>query len=144
MKSLNREKLRLLPAVEKILLRPDVAPLCMQYGRPTVTDWVRHVLQIMRTINPDEFPDEADLVEQRVVSELHGVATNAASESLREVINATGIVIHTNLGRAPLAQKAIDALTEAAACTNLEVDLASGQRSRRGASVEQLCQAVTG
>ena len=53
-------------------------------------------------------------------------------------------MIHTNLGRAPLAPAAIEAMTEVAACTNLEVDLASGQRGRRGAAVEQLCQEVTG
>jgi L-seryl-tRNA(Ser) seleniumtransferase len=60
------------------------------------------------------------------------------------VINGTGILIHTNLGRAPLAQAAIDAMIAVAGATNLEVDLATGQRGRRGASVEQLCCDVTG
>jgi L-seryl-tRNA(Ser) seleniumtransferase len=98
----------------------------------------------MRNGRADDLPDDAGAVEEKVVLALHQVAASAASDSLREVINATGIVIHTNLGRAPLAQKAIEALAEAAACTNLEVDLTSGQRGTRGASVEQLCRDVTG
>ena len=144
MKSSNREKLRLLPAVERVLLRPDVVPLCAQYGRAAVTDWIREVLRRMRHSHADDLPDDADAMEEKAVLDLLQVASSAASDSLREVINATGIVIHTNLGRSPLAQRAIEALTKVAACTNLEVDLVSGQRGRRGASVEQLCRAVTG
>jgi L-seryl-tRNA(Ser) seleniumtransferase len=127
-----------------VLLRPDVVPLCTQYGRAAVTDWIREILHNMRNGRADDLPDDAGAVEEKVMLVLHQVAQSAASDCLREVINATGIVIHTNLGRAPLPQKAIEALAEAAACTNLEVDLASGQRGTRGASVEQLCREVTG
>lgn len=98
----------------------------------------------MRNGRVDDLSDDADAIEKQVVRDLYQVARSAASDRLREVINATGIVIHTNLGRAPLAPKAIEALTEAAGCTNLEVDLASGQRGKRGAAVEQLCQELTG
>ena len=140
MKSSNRGKLRLLPAVERVLLRPDVVQLCEQFGRAAVTDWIREILRNMRYGQADELPDDAGAVEERVMLDLHQVASSAASDGLREVINGTGIVIHTNLGRAPLASKAVEAVTQVAACTNLEVDLASGQRGRRGASVEQLCQ----
>jgi L-seryl-tRNA(Ser) seleniumtransferase len=140
----NREKLRLLPAVERVLLRPDVAPLCAQYGRAAVADWLRDVLQKARTGDVEALAEDADAIEQKVVLDLHQAASDAASSELREVINATGIVIHTNLGRAPLAQKAIEAMNQVAGCANLEVDLAQGQRGRRGASVEQLCREVTG
>jgi L-seryl-tRNA(Ser) seleniumtransferase len=136
--------LRHLPAVDRVLLRPDVQSLCSQYGRAPVTDWIRAILSTLRNGHADSWPDNAETIEEMVVRDLHQAASSAASDCLREVINATGIVIHTNLGRAPLAQKAIDAVTEAAACTNLEVDLASGQRGRRGAAIEQLCQQVTG
>ena len=60
------------------------------------------------------------------------------------VINGTGVVIHTNLGRAPLAAAAVQAMTAVAACTNLEVDLVTGRRGRRGAAVESLCREITG
>jgi L-seryl-tRNA(Ser) seleniumtransferase len=75
---------------------------------------------------------------------LRACAHLAESQRLRKVINATGIVIHTNLGRAPLAPAAIEALVAAAEGTNVEVDLQSGQRGRRGAAVEELCREITG
>jgi L-seryl-tRNA(Ser) seleniumtransferase len=127
-----------------VLLRTDVMPLCTRYGRAAVTDWIREILRNMRKGHMDDLPGDAEAIEERVMLNLHQVASSAASDCLREVINATGIVIHTNLGRAPLAQKAIEALAEVAAGTNLEVDLASGQRGSRGAAVEQLCKELTG
>jgi L-seryl-tRNA(Ser) seleniumtransferase len=71
-------------------------------------------------------------------------ASGAAAQRLQRVINATGVVIHTNLGRAPLAAAAIEAITAAAACANVEVDLMTGHRGKRGAAVEQLCCEITG
>jgi L-seryl-tRNA(Ser) seleniumtransferase len=65
--------------------------------------------------------------------------------SLRRVINATGVIVHTNLGRAPLAEAAIDAVTRAArGYSNLELDLASGARGSRHAHVEELLRSLTG
>jgi L-seryl-tRNA(Ser) seleniumtransferase len=78
------------------------------------------------------------------VARLSEQIARAASERLQQVINATGIVIHTNLGRAPLAPAAIQAVTTAAACANLEVDLVTGRRGSRGTLVEQLCRDLTG
>src|SRR5699024_7788518 len=57
----------------------------------------------------------------------------ATPSSMRPVLNATGIIVHTNLGRAPLSQAAIEALAGAAGYVDVEMDLASGARSRRGA-----------
>ena len=63
----------------------------------------------------------------------------------RRVINATGIVIHTNMGRAPLAEAAVQAVTEAArSYSNLELDLVSGKRGGRGGQIEALLQRLTG
>jgi L-seryl-tRNA(Ser) seleniumtransferase len=65
--------------------------------------------------------------------------------SLRRVLNATGVVVHTNLGRAPLAPTAVAAVTGAAqGYSNLELDLASGERSRRGGRIESLLVELTG
>ena len=72
------------------------------------------------------------MVEESVIQRLGETANSAAAQRLRKVINGTGIAIHTNLGRAPLARAAIDAMVAAAACTNLEVDLSTGERGRRG------------
>jgi L-seryl-tRNA(Ser) seleniumtransferase len=134
----------LIPAVERILNLPEVVRICAEFGRATVTTWVREVLAELRHGESGEIPNDAASVEKNVLNRLGEVAMRASAQRLRKVINGTGIVIHTNLGRAPLAQAAIDALSAAAASTNLEVDLLTGHRSRRGAMVELLCQEVTG
>jgi L-seryl-tRNA(Ser) seleniumtransferase len=140
----ERKNLRLLPAVERVLNLPEVVRICTQFGRVTVTGWVRDVLGEMRHGRAGELSPDAAEVEQNVVQRISEVAQNAASQRLRKVINGTGIVIHTNLGRAPLAPAAIEAMAAVAECTNLEVDLATGARGRRGASVEAICQELTG
>jgi L-seryl-tRNA(Ser) seleniumtransferase len=144
MRAEHQEKLRLLPAVERVLNHADVVPLCAQFGRPTVTGWVREILGRMRAGRVDRLPADGAAIEAQVVQQLTEVAEAAAAQRLRKVINGTGIVIHTNLGRAPLAAAAVAAMVEAAGCTNLEVDLTTGRRSKRGAAVERLCQQVTG
>jgi L-seryl-tRNA(Ser) seleniumtransferase len=140
----ERKNLRLLPAVERVLNLPQVVSFCAQFGRATVTNWVRQVLSDMRNGLSTDVSSDAAEVEGLVVERVSEAAQNASSQRLRKVINGTGIVIHTNLGRAPLAPAAIEAMNAAAACTNLEVDLSTGQRGRRGAGVEVLCQEVTG
>jgi L-seryl-tRNA(Ser) seleniumtransferase len=142
--SSDKQKLRLLPAVERVLNLPEVVTFCAQFGRHTVTGWVRQILGDMRNGESSELLSDAEGVERQVVDRVRDVARSAASQRLRKVINGTGIVIHTNLGRAPLARAAIEAMNSAAACTNLEVDLATGQRGKRGAIVELLCQELTG
>ena len=144
MNSEDRKNLRFLPAVERVLNLPQVVTFCAQFGRTTVTNWVRQILSDMRNGQSDEISADASEVEGLVVEHVSEAAQNAASQRLRKVINGTGIVIHTNLGRAPLAPAAIEAMNAAAACTNLEVEMSTGQRGRRGATVEVLCQEVTG
>lgn len=144
MKAEHKEKLRLLPAVDGVLNHAEVVPLCAQFGRPVVTGWVREVLANLRNGRVDRLPADGDAIESLVVKRVTEVAEAAAAQRLRKVINGTGIVIHTNLGRAPLAAAAVEAMVAAAGCTNLEVDLATGHRSKRGGTVEFLCQQVTG
>jgi L-seryl-tRNA(Ser) seleniumtransferase len=142
--SADRSNLRLLPAVERVLNTPAVVALSAKHGRAVVTTWVRDVIGEFRNGQANSLPGEAAAVEALVIQRVETCASQAESQRLRKVINGTGIVIHTNLGRAPLAAAAIQAMVAAAECTNVEVDLASGQRSRRGAAVEELCQDVTG
>jgi L-seryl-tRNA(Ser) seleniumtransferase len=140
----DRKNLRLIPAVERILNLPDVARICAQFGRSTVKSWVREVLDELRNGQSEQLVDDEASVEKNVVQRLGEVSQSAAAQRLRKVINGTGIVIHTNLGRSPLAQAAIDAISAAAASTNLEIDLHTGKRGRRGAAVEELCRQITG
>jgi L-seryl-tRNA(Ser) seleniumtransferase len=140
----DKAHLRLLPAVDRVLSAAALAPLCQQHSRAVVTNWVRDVLASLRNGEAPTLPADAAAVEALVVERVQTCATEAASQRLRKVINGTGIVIHTNLGRAPLAPATIQAMVAAAECTNVEVDLASGLRGRRGAAVETLCQELTG
>jgi L-seryl-tRNA(Ser) seleniumtransferase len=144
MTSKTSRNLRLLPAVERVLKLPDVASLNERHGKAVVTQWVRQVLQRLRKDPTAELSANASEVEAQVVRLVLEAASAAEAQRLNRVINGTGIVIHTNLGRAPLAAAAIEAITSAAACTNLEVDLATGHRWRRGAAVDRLCEEVTG
>src|SRR5262245_44293409 len=116
---------RSLPAVERVLKRAEVVQLSAERGRTVVTRWIRQILDDMRSGSVGELPEDPSAVIDDVVRRLVGVARREASVRLRRVINGTGIVIHTNLGRAPLATAAVQAMIEAASCTNLEVDLTS-------------------
>jgi L-seryl-tRNA(Ser) seleniumtransferase len=140
----KQNPLRLLPAVERVLNLPAVVAHCTQFGRATVTTWVREILAGMRNGQADALPASTAEAEAQVVDRLSKVASRAASQRLQKVINATGVVIHTNLGRAPLAPAALAAVNEAAECANVEVDLLTGRRGPRGAAVEQLCREITG
>jgi L-seryl-tRNA(Ser) seleniumtransferase len=134
----------LLPAVDRVLNLPQVVSVTAQHGRAVVTSWVRQALGAMRNGQSGFLPATAAALEALIVERVHERAESVASQRMRKVINGTGIVIHTNLGRAPLAAAAIEAMCDAAECTNVELDLESGERGRRGARVEALCQEITG
>lgn len=144
MDNAKRMNLRLLPAVERVLQRSELVAATTRYGRAAATDWVRHVLAELRSDASANLPADAAAIESLVVARVVELAEAAAARRLRRVVNGTGIVLHTNLGRAPLARAAIEAVVEAAQCTNVEVDLATGRRGPRGAAVETLCCEVTG
>lgn len=130
--------------MDRVLNMPAVMDLCALHGRSVVKGWVRDVLGEFRNGQAAAWLTDSNAVDSLVMQGIIRCANQSNSQRLRKVINGTGIVIHTNLGRAPLAEAAARALEEAAGCTNVEVDLDSGQRGRRGAAVEKLCQEVTG
>jgi L-seryl-tRNA(Ser) seleniumtransferase len=133
---------RALPQVHKLLEAPQAASLGARHGAPALTQALRATLAAARLAIGEggAVPDAALLLDQ--AGEL--LAARAAP-GLRPVINATGIMIHTNLGRAPLAEEAIAAVGEVArGYSNLEFDLASGKRGSRTAAIEPLLAEVTG
>ena len=133
------DKLRALPSVGHLLGRwPAEAP------RVGAAEALRTELAAIRAALLDgsmaEAPDGAEIVRRAVAS----VAAEARPV-LRRVINATGIILHTNLGRAPLPPEALDAvLAVAGGYSNLEMDLAAGERGSRLAGVEPLLRSLTG
>ena len=144
MKSQNPQYLRRLPAVEHVLKHDEVAALCALHGRTVVAGWVREVLSEMRNGKSDDLAADSSQMMSDVVRRVALAPCRDASQRMRRVINGTGVVIHTNLGRAPLAPAAIQAIAATASGTNLEVDLLTGRRGRRGAAVESLCRETTG
>ena len=133
---------RNLPSVDSVLAVPDVADAAASFSREWVVELARQELAAARQrVRQGEGAAGAEeiaaLVCQRVAE--------AALPEPRRVINATGVVIHTNLGRAPLSRAAMLAAEEAAAgYSNLEFDLESGRRGSRQARLESLLRQLTG
>jgi L-seryl-tRNA(Ser) seleniumtransferase len=113
---------RATPRTDTVLADPRVRAAAQRLGDALVK---RHVTTVLDRCRAGEVPP-ADVVDET----LH--ALPAAATSLRPVLNATGVVVHTNLGRAPLSAAAVDAVRLAAGATDVELDLATGRRDRRG------------
>ncbi len=142
MKSASKSELyRKLPSVDDLARRDDFKDLVAQEGQPAVTNATREVLSRLRQeITAQRLDgDNLDLALTGVVAAIQREVLESLSFSLRPVINATGVILHTNFGRAPLSFSAIDAVRNIA-CTysNLEFDLKSGKRGKRDVHVERL------
>jgi L-seryl-tRNA(Ser) seleniumtransferase len=133
---------RLLPSVDELLKSPDLALLVAREGQPAVTESVRAVVIGLRDqISAGTLATQESL-QLAVVNLPHAIGRHLHSAmefSLRPVINATGVILHTNLGRAPLAESAIKRISEVVGgYSNLEFDIAPGQRGKRDVHVERL------
>ncbi len=131
-----------MPAVERLLGAPAAAALTARYRRAWVAEAIRRELDAVRRATADgtAVPD-ADTILARVAGRLAA----DARPRLARVVNATGVVLHTNLGRAPLAEAAIEALVAAARDpVAVEYDLARGERGDRDAVVSDDLVALTG
>src|SRR5581483_8286559 len=133
---------RAVPAVERLLGAPAAAALTARYRRAWVAEAIRRELDAVRRAAADgtAVPD-ADTILARVAGRLAA----DARPRLARVVNATGVVLHTNLGRAPLPEAAIEALVAAARDpVAVEYDLARGERGDRDAVVADDLVALTG
>src|SRR5688572_29725016 len=113
---------RLTPRIDTLLDDQRLASASRRLGRAFVREVVRRVVARVRA---GELPPEEAM--HAVLSEIPSAPT-----SLQPVINATGVIVHTNLGRAPLSQPALEAIVMASGPTDVEFDLESGQRAPRG------------
>ncbi len=126
-----------LPSVDKLLREPEVALLLSQAPRPVVLAAVREALDAARRLRGGVPPNWAEDIGDRVA--------RRTVRSLRPLLNATGVVLHTNLGRAPLAAVAVDAMTSVASgYSALEYDLHSGTRGHRADHCRDLLAELTG
>jgi L-seryl-tRNA(Ser) seleniumtransferase len=137
------ERFRTLPAVE-ILVQQASASGGQAAPRALLVEAAREILEEERealTAEPKRAPDPPERLRARALERARQLATPVQ----RRVINATGVVLHTNLGRAPLSEAAKRALIEAGAgYVSLEYDVEEGQRSERAQGVERWFQRLTG
>ena len=135
--------LRALPKVDELLKREDVAALDVAHGRTLTLEALREALDVTRAgIRAGEV---AEVSADAIAADAAARLAVKARRSLRRVINATGIVVHTNLGRSPLAESAVEAVAEVArGYSTLEYDVPSGERGSRHVHVEDLICRLTG
>jgi len=131
---------RKLPSVDEVLRDPDLADSVARDGRAAVTNTARKALEALRQeIDSAPLSAEAlDLALSRLATAIERELRRAVAYSLRPVINATGVILHTNLGRAPLAPAAIENVQNTAGYSNLEFDLATGERGERDVHIDRL------
>ncbi|MHB8653019.1 MAG: L-seryl-tRNA(Sec) selenium transferase [Terriglobia bacterium] len=135
--------LRRIPAVDDLLSRDALRSLEKRVGHRLLVDATRHVIQGLRNrLSSGALEDvSVELIEKEIIA-----ATESSAEfSLRPVINATGVILHTNLGRAPLAPKAAERLVETATrYSNLEYNLELGERGKRDDHTHKLFARLLG
>jgi L-seryl-tRNA(Ser) seleniumtransferase len=135
--------MRQIPSIEQLRQRPAMQALERRFGRAAVVEALRAEADALRRLvstGEAEAVDAAAWIERA----LPGRLAAAAAASLQPVINATGVILHTNLGRAPLARVAVERVAALAGYTNLEYDVDSGARGRRDVHAERLLCRLTG
>lgn len=142
----QQDLLRQIPAVDQLLLRAAVDSWVSQTSREFVVSEIQRLLQEIRSaIRSGAVQSGADISPEKLELALAENLRNRLRPNLRTVINATGVILHTNLGRAPIsssAQKSLSAFSTN--YTNLEYELKTGERSHRDKLLEPLLQEVLG
>ena len=142
------EQLRRIPGVDELLSRPRLAEYAKRMDRDQLVLLLREVLSAVRTqitspqsVSPSVTSLDFDSIEELIAAE----ADRVLQPSLQPVINATGVILHTNLGRAPLPVAVVEAIKNATTqYSNLEYSLASGARGRRDEHTSELLAHLTG
>jgi L-seryl-tRNA(Ser) seleniumtransferase len=136
-----QEKLRQIPSVEKILESPELKSEIDEFSHPFVAGAVK---QVVETIREEVKKGRESVSVQEIVSKVKDIIAEQTSSAMKPVINAAGVVLHTNLGRAPLDEDTLSFIKNiSSSYNNLEFDLKEGKRSKRGIFVEKLLCALT-
>jgi len=141
----RNERLRQIPSVDELLAQPKLRSLGEEFDRGLVVSVARSVLQDVRAGiiagREAEMPFDLSALTARIAEQLE----QELAASLLPVINATGVILHTNLGRAPLAPAVVERIRQAATqYSNLEYDLKTGARGKRNVHTAQLLELLTG
>ena len=136
-----------IPAVDSLLEHPATQEMLQKYSRSFVTNAIRECLDGIRaTLRTGEDKGTTlDLTPEGIVQSVEKLIGSKREPSLKRLINATGVLLHTNIGRALLADEAVEAIRMAAETPcNLELELESGKRGHRDVHVEDLLCRLTG
>jgi len=143
----NEKLLRKLPSVDVLLKDPDLESLIADVGRKVVADSIRQAVEKVRELLIAQTESELDenTIHQKIISNTKYLIGTVTSPYYRRVINATGIILHTGLGRAVLPSKALQQIqAELSGYSLLQTNPETGKRSKRDARIEQLLQQLTG
>lgn len=138
----NKEVFKNLPAVDKLLCSPEVCHLIDIYGKELVIFAIRNAIESFRTsIREGNSPPKNDEILQKIQSNIE----LCGNRSLKRVINASGVIIHTNLGRSPFGESMInDSIEVLKSYNNLEFNLKKGDRGNRNDHASELLKFLTG
>lgn len=138
--------LHAIPSVDQLLRTADLAHLRKSVGLPRLRTVARDVVtELRQQIESEGLPEYTrDALLGKAVQTIQSLCEQESLSALRRVINATGVILHTNLGRAPLSEAAREAVSQATGYCTLEYDPAIGERGKRGAHVEELLTQLTG
>ncbi len=138
--------LKKIPPVDEILLNEEVKELLSKFNREYVINLLRAVIDDIREeLRFLQEEMERDFIKEEVIKRLQKRVEQSARGTLEKVINGTGVVLHTNLGRAPMGERALNYMSAMATnYNNLEMDLESGERGSRYVHVEEILTRLTG
>ncbi|HEU0175402.1 MAG TPA: L-seryl-tRNA(Sec) selenium transferase [Blastocatellia bacterium] len=141
--------LRHLPSIDQLLRRDGLRDLISTAGRDAVRDRLREILaeirrEIVNANGAETAPADSEEIAGEIENRLNAKFDMRRRSRTQRVINATGVALHTNLGRAPLSRRSLEAINDAAGYCNLEYDLGTGRRGKRGAGLEAMLRELTG
>ena len=140
-----KEYFRRIPKVDILLKEEKIQGLCEEYGRGFVVECIRAELEDLRALVSNGDAEQIERALDNFVDTLVKRIQEESEYSLKKVINATGIILHTNLGRAPLGEVQKEAMVQAmCGYSNLEFNLENGQRGKRWSHYADLIAQVTG
>lgn len=135
-----------IPKIDNLLKEPAIVRLEGNFSRKIIVDAIREeVAKLRKSILDDAFQSPIDFNIHDFVDSIVQSIKTKGKNNLRRAVNCTGVVIHTNLGRSPLASRAIEAIGETASnYSNLEIDINSGERGSRYSHIESILCKLTG
>lgn len=143
--SRQQSLLQHIPAVDRVLAHPAVASHARDYADELLKRTVRRALEGLREEIRNGTAGEEECALDAVTARIERLLRATLRGRLRTVINATGVIVHTNLGRSPLSDRVVERIARAARnYSNLEYDISAGNRGERNAHLRQLIKELTG